>query len=323
MRVFLIAALLMVSGASCDKPPVEDPPPGINAVTVFGCQGTAGAIGIGTLAGDVGDTVTVALTTTALDRVDAWLVDLAYPVNYLKFVEATEGALLGEDWEFFAGSTFGGGLRVGGQGGHGFIEAGAGGSLCEITFVVDLASGVDIPYVAPFAFLNFHDDVQDYEQNCYDPLIKTARVYPLGRVVTDTTIAGIEFVDGAEHNSAAAIVDVYLECNEGEAARCLSIDMAYGAMGVFERACALNPLFDEWSAFDWSRHPSKNVLRIGGFTTDSGVTMDGLPIWIGTFVFVLSDDDAWAEIARTEICLTDVPYPFASDRIAAGERWEK
>jgi hypothetical protein len=142
-------ALSCSSDDECANPRTED-------TMVVGCDATEpGSVGIETLLGNDGQTVSVDVSVIAANRIDGFMIDLTYPVGLVQFQSASRGNLI-LDWAAFDYNPFPGGVRFLGTGGAGFIEDGESGNLATLTFSV-IEPGCDV-----FCILNLWDHIEGY-----------------------------------------------------------------------------------------------------------------------------------------------------------------
>ena len=124
--------------------------------SVLGCnERNAGEVGIRELLGDVGDTVSVAVTVHTTAPLDAFALDVAFPETLLSFVRVDPGNLTGA-WTLSGAyvSTLHA-VRIGGFSAAA-IPSGTTGRLAVIQFRV-AAAGAD-----SFATGNYLDDLAGY-----------------------------------------------------------------------------------------------------------------------------------------------------------------
>lgn len=158
----LLTLALLISGCAATAPvievPIELPPddpilPSTQTV-VTGCEPDFGIVGITTVRGDVGDTVTATIATTTTERLDHFTIDLWLPAQ-LTLVDIVAGAAVG-DFAGFNYSEFPGGVRLGGYGGAAFVPEGVPAELAVMTFTV-----AD-PGSTSWSFLHLYDGLETY-----------------------------------------------------------------------------------------------------------------------------------------------------------------
>ena len=136
-------------GADCSNPRAEDTM--VPGSDVYG----PGTLGIDTLVGDVGQTVTVTVPIITNSRIDAFTIDLMYPTELVTLEDVSPGDLV-QDFYGFLWSGFPGGVRFGGYGGNAYVASGESGTLAVLTF------HVDAPGCRSFCFLNLLDNLDAY-----------------------------------------------------------------------------------------------------------------------------------------------------------------
>src|SRR5262245_27455626 len=110
---------------ACDVPHAED-------AFMCGCTITGpGEPGIDGLAGDVDQTIAVAITIWTNTIVDSFTIDLLFPNSLVEFVSITKTGTLVSNWAFVSGNEnpTGTGVRVSGFGGAAEIPSGVSGDL--------------------------------------------------------------------------------------------------------------------------------------------------------------------------------------------------
>jgi hypothetical protein len=127
-------------------------------VVIEGCnEGALGEIGIRELVGAVGDTVGVAVTVHASNEIDSFSLDIDFPSDLVRFLDAEPGELTSH-FLFFGGSyvTQQDQVRLGGADVDSPIPLGSFGRLGIVRFEV-IAPGA-----GAFATLDYLDDLAPY-----------------------------------------------------------------------------------------------------------------------------------------------------------------
>jgi hypothetical protein len=150
MTVGSVRAEDCVACTDCEVPRPED-------TLMCGCDAfETGEIGIGSLVGNVNETVAVPITITTHSVIDAFTIDLRFPEGLVEFASISTTGTLVADWTFVAGNAFPNGVRVGGFGGAAEIPSGVSGTLVILNLTVS-GQGCD-----GFCFLSLLDDVKGY-----------------------------------------------------------------------------------------------------------------------------------------------------------------
>ena len=168
MKVLIAVAALLLSGCVLNPPTKPDPDPiRVGADTVIdGCSTLEmGTVGLGSVRGNVGDTVTASVLVATNDRLDSWTIDLMFP-DAISLVDVTFDEGLASDFWFTAFSPFPAhldypsGVRIGGAGGDAFVAAGATGTLATMTFkIMEAGRGT-------FRVWNLLDGLETYTTPC-------------------------------------------------------------------------------------------------------------------------------------------------------------